>query len=86
MATTEDDLQGFELALDTHGRLSLEDSWRLIQEVGRLRCWLRGMVDATQRVEDPCGWCVEMQRWAVEALTGTPCDGAVLREVGDGDD
>ena len=33
----EDDLREFELALDTYGRLSLEDAWRLIQEVRRLR-------------------------------------------------
>ena len=82
----EDDLKEFELALDTQGALGIGDSQLLIQEVRRLRCWLRGMVDATQRVEDPCGWCVELQRWAVEALTGTPCDAAVLREAGDGDD
>ena len=56
------------------------DERRLLAENERLRCWLRGMVEATMRVEEPCGWCVEMQGWAVEALAGTPCDRAVLAE------
>ena len=32
---SDDDLRELELALDTHGRLSLEDTWHLICEVRR---------------------------------------------------
>jgi hypothetical protein len=87
----EDRTQDERLALMVANSLLLQAVPDLVAEVRRLRGWLRGMVEATQRVEEPCGWGVELQGWAVEALTGTAYDRAVVqgderREETDGRD
>jgi exonuclease VII small subunit len=50
-------------------------------EVRRLRCWLSAIDNGTERIDEPCGWCLEIQGWARQALGGTPCDGAIFLEA-----
>lgn len=76
---TDEDLDRALLALEGELQARGTEIVRVREENQRLRAWLRAMVDATVKVEAPCGWCIELQGWAVEALTGTPFDGAVVR-------
>jgi hypothetical protein len=59
---------------------SLRIMTELVAEVRRLRGWLQTVDDATEQVDEPCGWCLELQGWAKNALDGTPLDAAVVRD------
>lgn len=61
----------------TEAMLALEGELQArADEIARLRRWLRAIVEQTEQVEAPCGWCVEIQGWATDALLGRPYPGA----------